>query len=169
MPDDNVDNPYAPPELVDEMPIVVKAEPSMFYKVTHAFLLVWAVPMFLYCIFIPFVFLGTTAPGWVFVAIYAVTFPFVVACIGMIFHKIWAFALCVVYSLLWVAQPFVVTDSTPEDGSGPPFEGLYVLAEFAIALYGIPVLVSSLILFILSLKQHHKLRASKALRLNTNP
>jgi hypothetical protein len=143
VPDDNRDNPDAPPAPVEEMPIMVKPEPSALYLELYISLLVWAIPMFLYSLLIPFPFWGNV-PLWGLVLIHGITLPFVVAYIGMIFHKIWAFALSVIYSGLWVAQPFIMTESTP--GEGPPFEGLYVLMEFAIALYGVPVLVLSLIL-----------------------
>ena len=72
------------------------------------------------------------------IVLHAIAFPFVAAYIGMIFHKLWAFALCAIYACLWVVQPFVT--GSPEDSS---FEGLYVLVEFAMALYGVPVLVLS--------------------------
>ena len=102
--------------------------------------------MFLFFLLIPFPFLGTG----VFVLVCTIAFPFVAAYIGMIFHKLWAFVLCTIYAFLWVAQPFL-TESTP--GEGPPFEGLYVLVASAIALYGVPVLVLSLILLAMTLKQ----------------
>ena len=151
---DNNDNPYAPPMPVEEMPILVKPEPSALYLVLYLSLMVWAIPMFLYSLLIPFPFWCVAPLGAVL--IHAVTLPFVVAYIGMIFHKKWAFALCLIYSCLWVAQPFVT--ESPEDS---PFEGLYVLIEFAIALYGVPVLVLSLILLAMTLRRKlHKHQAN---------
>jgi len=146
MTDDNTDNPYAPPVPVEEeTPYVVETNPSTLCFILLALLLVWAVPMFLYCLIIPFAF-----PSELIVLAFVITYPFVVAYIGMMFHKLWAFVLCAIYAFLWVAQPFL-TESTP--GEGPPFEGLYVLMEFAIALYGVPVLVLSLILLALTMKR----------------
>ena len=169
MPDDNTDNPYAPPELVDEMPIVVKAEPSMFYKVTHAFFLVWAVPMCLYYALSPFWY--DILYGWehamALVIIHVISLVFVIAYIGMVFDKIWAFGLCTIYLILLVVQPFFMAYSSSQEEDG--FDGFPLAIAFGWTLYAVSISVSSLILFILSLTQHHKLRVSKALRLNTNP
>ena len=77
-----------------------------------------------------------------------IAFPFVAAYIGMIFHKLWAFVLCAIYAFFLVAEP--ILSESPKDS---PIEGLYVLAVFAIALYGVPVLVLSLFLLALTLKR----------------
>ena len=148
---DNTDNPYAPPEPVEEeTPYVVETNLSTLYRVLHFALLTWAVPMFLYFLLNPILF-WCTAPLGVFVLVQAIAFPFVVAYIGMMFHKIWAFVLCVIYACLWtVVQPIITTDADNfPPGEELPFEGLFVVSAF----YGVSVLVLSLILLAMTLRR----------------
>ena len=144
MTDDDIDNPYVPPVLAEEAPLnVVETNPSTLYFVLLYGLLLWTVPM-LFC----FMSMILIAFWQVAPILLVIAFPFVAAYIGMIFHKLWAFVLCAIYAFFLVAEP--ILSGSPEDS---PIEGLYVLVVFAMALYGLPVLVLSLILLAMTLRR----------------
>lgn len=94
------DNPYAPPETIEETPVEKEAKSARLLGFFHFALVVLATPPFLYCLASPL--LLEYRSGWQ----HARAFLFVVGYTGLFFHKKWAYWFCVIVSCTWMVQTF---------------------------------------------------------------